>query len=87
MPEINFAELQHQLDTCPTDEQCYGMGQKHRAYGWAPTSIGKTGAQHVMYMQGFNGKPLDKDCAPCESCEGGACTMREKCVTLGRGSV
>ncbi|KVR21650.1 hypothetical protein WK13_34500 [Burkholderia ubonensis] len=84
---VNFAELQHQIDTNPTDEQCYETGKTHRAYGWAAKNIGKTDVQRAIYRQGFRGEPFNKDTNACESCVDDKCTTGPKCVILGRDGV
>ena len=54
--EINFAELQRQLDTNPTLEQCARQGSTHFAYGWSRTPpIGaQTAAQRDAYNNAYN---------------------------------
>jgi hypothetical protein len=53
--EQNFAELQKQLDTNPTLEQCARQGSTHFAYGWGrnPPMGATTAAQQDAYNNAY----------------------------------
>ena len=57
---VNFAELQHQLDTNPTLAQCERQGSTHCAYGWSRTPpIGaKTAEQLAAYDKGYDSEKI-----------------------------
>lgn len=53
--EVNYAELEHQLQTNPTLAQCERMGSTHHAYGWARTPWGTWNEeQHAAYFKGYD---------------------------------
>jgi hypothetical protein len=58
MAEINYAELQEQINNNPTDRQCYRLGQTHKAYNWSRQyAAGKwTQRQRDLYDLGYDGE-------------------------------
>jgi hypothetical protein len=52
--EVNYAELQKEIDTCPTLATCYRLGNTHAAYGWAPNQQGDWNEQQrIAYLEGY----------------------------------
>jgi len=53
--EVNYAELEQQLQENPTLEMCRRQGSTHHAYGWARTPWGHwTDEQKAAYYQGYD---------------------------------
>ena len=54
--ELNYADLQKQLDTNPTLEQCARQGSTHFAYGWSrsPPMGATTPAQRDAYNNAYS---------------------------------
>lgn len=60
MTDWNVAEREKQVRSKnATDEQCYGTGVTHKAYGWARSPEGCWDERQVAaYNRGFDGKPI-----------------------------
>lgn len=53
--EINYAELEAQLQNNPTLEQCRRMGSTHAAYGWSKAPWGHwSEEQKAAYAEGWD---------------------------------
>lgn len=54
MSEVNYAELQKEIDTDPRIEACKQLGVTHAAYGWCKQQQGNwNDAQRAAYVEGY----------------------------------
>lgn len=56
---MNYAELQKEIDTGPTIEQCKRMGATHAAYGWGCNACNWwPEANRVAYIEAYKAEKV-----------------------------